>query len=114
MSVSDLAAISLTMASPTDPRWTTLKADVRKAAEATVGLDGCILQTLIVNKGDTPAGVAQQFGVTVAALKAANVTTPSFEAFPVGLKIIIPPKPQYKCTASNPTGGPQDTIPPKG
>jgi hypothetical protein len=110
MSVSDLAAISLTMASPTDPRWTTLKAGVQKAKEATVGLEGCILETYIVNKGDTPAGVAQRFGFTVDELKAANVTTLSFEAFAVGSSIFIPSNPPGVCIASRPTGRPQDTT----
>ena len=112
MSVSDLAAISLTTASPTDPRWTTLKADVRKAAEATAGLDGCILESYVVQKGDTPAGVAQRFGFTVDELKAANATTPSFEAFSVGLSIFIPSNPPGVCSASRTIDRPQDTTAP--
>jgi spore germination protein YaaH len=103
------------MAAPTDPRWTSLKAGLRKAAEATtVGLDDCILETYVVQKGDTPAGVAQRFGFTVHELKAANPTTPSFEAFPVGLRIFIPSNRPGVCAASTPTGQPQDTTPTPG
>jgi hypothetical protein len=60
--------------------------------------------------GDTPTGVAQRFGLTADELKTANATTPSFEAFPVGLSIYIPSNTPGVCTASRPTGRPHDTT----
>ena len=86
---------------------------IAKAAGAN-GDGHCILASYIVLEGDTPAGVAQEFNVSVEALKAANVTTPSFETFSVGMKIFIPAQAPFVCTAASPTGGPQDTFPANG
>lgn len=86
---------------------------IAKAAGAN-GDGHCILASYIVLEGDTPAGVAQKFNVSMEALKAANVTTPSFETFSVGMKIFIPAQAPFVCTAASPTGGPQDTFPANG
>lgn len=41
--------------------------------------------------GDTPSGVASRYGVTLAQLDAANIDTPGYPAFLVGIQIKIPP-----------------------
>ncbi len=86
---------------------------LEKAAGA-AGDGHCVLASYIVLEGDTPAGVAQTFDVTVEALKAANVTNPSFDAFPVGSTIFIPSKTPFVCSTPTPTGGPHDTTPSNG
>jgi LysM repeat protein len=49
---------------------------------------GCGLYVLA--KGDTPAAVAQRFGVTLEALRQANADNPNFDFFYLGLQIRIP------------------------
>jgi hypothetical protein len=49
---------------------------------------GCGLY--VVSKGDTPAAVAQRFGVTLDALRQANVDIPNFDSFYLGLQIRVP------------------------
>lgn len=41
--------------------------------------------------GDTPSGVAARYGISLAALDAANIDTPGYPAFLVGIQIKIPP-----------------------
>ncbi|MFM7044170.1 MAG: LysM peptidoglycan-binding domain-containing protein [Ilumatobacteraceae bacterium] len=41
--------------------------------------------------GDTPSGVAARYGITLAALDAANIDTSGYPAFLVGIQIKIPP-----------------------
>jgi len=61
---------------------------------------GCYLASYVVLDGDTVAGVAQRFNVSVEALKAVNATNPSFAAFPVGSTVFIPLKTPFACTGS--------------
>ena len=68
----------------------------------------CTPGTYVVQKGDTPAGLAHTFNLTVEELNAANAANPSFEAFPVGSKIAVP------CSTQVPAGLPEDTTPTTG
>ena len=52
--------------------------------------DGSEPETYTIQRGDIPASVAARFDVTVADLRAANVDTPNYNAFVVGLEINIP------------------------
>jgi LysM repeat protein len=52
--------------------------------------DGSEPQTYTIQRGDIPARVAARFDVTVAELRAANVDTPNYNAFVVGVEINIP------------------------
>jgi LysM repeat protein len=46
--------------------------------------------TYTINAGDIPSVVAQKFGITLEALNAANANTTGYEAFYVGLTIVLP------------------------
>jgi LysM repeat protein len=77
---------------------TAVAQDLHKVADSILhGTATCARGTYVLQKGDTPSIVAQTFNMTVEALKAANLATKSFEAFPPGLKVNIP------CTVPTPT-----------
>lgn len=48
------------------------------------------VQQYVVSEGDVPAAVAQKFAVSLDELNAANAATPGYDAFTIGLSIIIP------------------------
>lgn len=64
--------------------------------------------TVTVMKGDTPAGLAQTFGLTVEQLNAANARNPSYAAFAVGSTVVIP------CTAPTSISTPDGVTPTTG
>lgn len=51
----------------------------------------CLDGTYTLVEGDTPSGVATKLDVSLDALLAANTGTPGFDAFQVGLEIVVPP-----------------------
>jgi hypothetical protein len=50
----------------------------------------CQLASYSVQSGDTLASVAMAYGVSLDAVMSANVATPDFDAFGIGLEIVIP------------------------
>lgn len=60
--------------------------------------------TTTVMKGDTPAGIARTFGLTVEELKAANARNPSFAVLSVGSTVIIP------CSVSTSISAPEGST----
>lgn len=54
--------------------------------------DNCSQGTYTIVEGDYLGKVASKFDVTVDALNAANVSTPGYSSFYVGLEIVIPAK----------------------
>jgi hypothetical protein len=61
---------------------------------------GCGLGTYRLVEGDTPVVVATKFDLTVAELDAANVRTPGYDKFVVGVPITIPPNASLGCPPS--------------
>jgi len=83
------------------------------------------VQQYTIQSGDYPLAVAKKFGITVAELDAANVATPNYGMFPVGLKVTIPagakvPGATPETTTPGATtppatsGGPTTTLAPGG
>lgn len=54
--------------------------------------DNCAAGSYTIEDGDVPIRVAEKFDVTLPALEAANVNTPGYSSFYVGLQIVIPEK----------------------
>lgn len=54
--------------------------------------DNCAAGSYTIEENDIPIRVAEKFDVTVEALNAANATTSGYNAFYVGLEIVIPAK----------------------
>lgn len=54
--------------------------------------DNCKAGSYVIQEGDIPSTVANKFNVTVAQLDAANVNTPGYKGFILGITIIIPAK----------------------
>ena len=50
----------------------------------------CIAGKYVVKEGDTPSGVASDFGISLDDLYKANADTPGMTAFQVGIEIVIP------------------------
>jgi hypothetical protein len=51
---------------------------------------GCSAGWYDIQVGDTPAAVAASLDVTVDELNAANASTPGYDGFTVGLRIVVP------------------------
>ena len=56
------------------------------------GGDNCQAGSYVIEDGDIPSRVAEKFDVTLDQLNAANVNTNGYDAFIVGITIVIPPK----------------------
>ena len=56
------------------------------------GGDNCAEGSYTIVEGDIPSRVAEKFDVTLAQLDAANVNTSGYDAFIVGVEIVIPAK----------------------
>ncbi len=78
----------------TDDTTTDADADADAAPAETIpdAGDNCSQGTYTLAEGDFPNRVADKFDVTVDALNAANAGTAGYDAFYVGLEIIIPAK----------------------
>lgn len=87
-----LTAATTTHPTPTSPPESTT--DTATASTATtvtlVESGSCIDGSYILQDGDTPAGLAVKFDLSVEALDFANVHTPGYDDFIVGTRVLIP------------------------
>jgi LysM repeat protein len=86
--VPGLTPPTLTTLTP-DPATATLPA-LTVAPTTTIGV--CAKGTYVIQAGDLPGKVAANFNVSLDALNAANVNTKGYDAFIVGVTIVIPGK----------------------